>query len=74
MSSTSSSTNTYFNQVIFPLPTGLEHSAFTIFNEAKLSETAVEYKFDMKPGHLLGLLEKALILTQIEQHMNFVPL
>ena len=43
----------------------LLHTAFTFYNEALLADPLTRFKYDIKSGHLLSLLEKALIFNQI---------
>lgn len=40
---------------------GLKHSAFTLNNEAGLREFSVKYHDDVRPGHLINLMEKSLL-------------
>jgi transducin (beta)-like 1 len=54
------------------LEAGLTHTAYSLFNEALLAQPLQEFRFDLRPGHLLALLEKALIYAQIESHVNLV--
>jgi transducin (beta)-like 1 len=54
------------------LECGLSHTAYTLFNEANLAQPLQEFRFDVKSGHLLSLLEKALIYAQIESHVSMV--
>lgn len=62
------------NTIIYKylLECGLNHTAYSFFNEAALAQPLQEYRFDIRPGHLLSLLEKALIYAQIESHVNLV--
>ena len=46
----------------------LTHTAFTFYNEAALADSITRYRYDLRAGHLLSLLEKALIFCQIESH------
>jgi hypothetical protein len=50
----------------------LNHTAFTLFNEALLAQPLQEFKFDVRAGHLLSLLEKGLVYAQIEAHTSLV--
>ena len=43
------------------LEQGLQHAAFTLNNEAGLKEFASKYHDDVRPGHLVHLMEKALL-------------
>ena len=52
------------------LESNLSHTAFCLFNEARLEPSICQYKYDIKPGHLVGLLEKALVFNQIESHIT----
>jgi transducin (beta)-like 1 len=54
------------------LEAGLAHTAFTLFNEASLAQPLQEFRFDVRSGHLLSLLEKALVYAQIEAHVSLV--
>jgi transducin (beta)-like 1 len=56
------------------LEAGLTHTAYSLFNEAALAQHLQELRFDVRPGHLLGLLEKALIYSHIEAHCGFVQI
>ena len=51
----------------------MAHTAFTFFNEAALENTVTEFKFNTEAGQLINLLQKGLILTQIESHIVLVP-
>ena len=64
------------NTVIYKylLESGLAHTAYSLFNEAALAQPLQEFRFDLRPGHLLSLLEKALVYAQIESHVNLVLL
>jgi len=54
------------------LETGLSHSAYTLFNEAALSQPLQEFRFDIRAGHLLSILEKGLVYNKLEAHVNVV--
>lgn len=56
------------------LEAGLSHSAYTLFNEAVLAQPLQEFRFDVRSGHLLSLLEKALVYAKIEAHVSLVRL
>jgi len=43
----------------------MTHTAYALFTEANLEQSLAQYKFDVKPGHLVSLMEKALIFSQI---------
>ena len=62
------------NTIIYKylLEAGLNHTAYTFFNEASLAQPLHEFRFDVKAGHLLSLLEKSLIYSQIEAHVCMV--
>lgn len=47
------------------LESNLSHTAFSLFNEARLESSISQYKYDIKPAHLISLLEKALVFNQI---------
>lgn len=47
------------------LEAGLSHTAYSLFNEAALAQSLQEYRFDVRPGHLLSILEKGLIYNKI---------
>ena len=38
------------------LEAGLTHTAYSLFNEAVLAQTLQEFRFDVRPGHLLSVL------------------
>lgn len=44
---------------------GLNHTAYALFNEANLSQSLQQFKYDIKAGHLISILERGLIYTQI---------
>lgn len=50
------------------LEQGFTHSAFTLFNEVKIDPA--KFQADVRPGHLIYLLEKALLFTQIHDHIQ----
>ena len=54
------------------LEAGLSHSAYTLFNEAALAQPLQEFRFDVRAGHLLSILEKGLVYAKIESHVNLV--
>lgn len=62
------------NTIIYKylLEAGLNHTAYTLFNEAALAQPLQEFRFDIRPAHLLSLLEKALVYAQIEAHVTLV--
>jgi transducin (beta)-like 1 len=43
------------------LEQGLQHSAFALCNEAGVKEYASKYQDEVRPGHLINLLEKSLL-------------
>ena len=64
------------NSIIYKylLEAGLSHSAYTLFNEAALSQPLQEFRFDIRAGHLLSILEKGLVYNKLEAHVNVVCL
>ena len=56
------------------LETGLSHSAYTLFNEAALTQPLQEDRFDVKAGHLMSVLEKGLVYNKLEAHVNMVEM
>lgn len=56
------------------LETGLSHSAYTLFNEAALTQPLQEYRFDIRAGHLMSVLEKGLVYNKLESHVNMVAM
>jgi hypothetical protein len=64
------------NTIIYKylLEAGLAHTAYALFNEAALAQPLQEFRFDIRPAHLLSLLEKALVYAQIESHVTLVTL
>ncbi len=51
---------------------GLNHTAFSFFNEAALESIISEFKYNTEAGQLINLLQKGLILIQIESHIVLV--
>lgn len=56
------------------LEAGLSHSAYTLFNEAALAHPLQEFRFDVRAGHLMSILEKGLVYSKIESHVNVVKI
>lgn len=48
----------------------LAHTAYSLFNEANLDQSLTQYKYDVKAGQLISLIEKALIFSQVESHIT----
>jgi hypothetical protein len=48
---------------------GLMHTAYTLANEASVFQTIEEHP-RVQPGALLSLLERALLLTLLEAHLQ----
>lgn len=48
----------------------LAHTAYALFTEANLEQSLTQFKFDIKSGQLISLMEKALIFSQIESHIT----
>ncbi|EAR94699.2 LisH protein (macronuclear) [Tetrahymena thermophila SB210] len=53
------------------LEAGLQHSAYSLYNEAKIEQIYRNYENDLKAGHLIHHLERSLIFNQIESHIYF---
>ena len=51
---------------------GLVHSAYALLHEAALAEPLQQFRYDIRPGHLVSLLEKGLVYSQIETHTSLV--
>ena len=62
------------NYVVYKylLEAGLNHTAFSMFYEANLDGPSREFRYDVQSGYLVSLIEKALLLTQIESHIFLV--
>lgn len=54
---------------IFILPSGFEHSAYTLVKEAQLERSSV-FKIHVPRGELVELLSKALLYNEVECHFN----
>ncbi|KRX03495.1 WD40-repeat-containing domain [Pseudocohnilembus persalinus] len=52
------------------LEAGLQHTAFSLFNEAHIEEKVREFDQNCRPGHLLHLVERGLMFNQIESHIH----
>ncbi len=52
------------------LEAGLAHSAFTLYAEAALEQPLQKHLYHLRSGHLVGLVEKGLVLQHIEKHIH----
>lgn len=50
------------------LESGYTHTAYAMFHETRIDQKGPTYEADAKAGHLIFLLERALIFNQLEQH------
>lgn len=51
---------------------GYTHTAYAMFHETRIDQKGPTYESDAKAGHLIFLLERALIFNQLEQHSTLV--